>query len=226
MSVAIQISPNENLYVKDPQETKTGRNILKYAVPLMLELGFEKFTFRKLAHEIGASEISMYRYFENKHKLLLYLLSWYWEWVKYSISLNVQNIDDNQKKLEIAIRTIIESNRRNPLVEYVDEDKLYALVVEESEKAYHTKYVDKENKEGFFQTLKSLKAELSRIILLVNPSYKFPNSLATTIIEMALSLRFFSDHLPYMTDISNNNELDQQLFDYLKHLTDYALKSK
>ncbi|MGC9344775.1 MAG: TetR/AcrR family transcriptional regulator, partial [Bacteroidales bacterium] len=71
MTVALQISPNQALYIKDPQSTNTGRNILKYSIPLMQELGFEKFTFKKLAASMGSSEISVYRYFENKHKLLL-----------------------------------------------------------------------------------------------------------------------------------------------------------
>lgn len=224
MAVALQISPNSALYIKDPQSTQTGRNILKYAVPLMQELGFEKFTFKKLAERMESSEISVYRFFENKHKLLLYLLSWYWEWVKYSIIYNIQNVSDNRRKLEIAIRTVIESNRRNPLVDYIDEEKLYALVIEESEKAYHTKYVDEENKIGLFLTLKSLKTEIATIITEINPEYKFPNSLASTILEMSASLRFYAQHLPSMSDIKDPNRSDDEIFGYLKSLVDAVLK--
>lgn len=224
MAVALQISPNSALYIKDPQSTQTGRNILKYAVPLMQELGIEKFTFKKLAERMESSEISVYRFFENKHKLLLYLLSWYWEWVKYSIIYNIQNVSDNRRKLEIAIRTVIESNRRNPLVDYIDEEKLYALVIEESEKAYHTKYVDEENKIGLFLTLKSLKTEIATIITEINPEYKFPNSLASTILEMSASLRFYAQHLPSMSDIKDPNRSDDEIFGYLKSLVDAVLK--
>ncbi len=224
MAVALQISPNSALYIKDPQSTQTGRNILKYAVPLMQELGFEKFTFKKLAERMGSSEISVYRFFENKHKLLLYLLSWYWEWVKYSIIYNIQNVSDDRQKLEIAIRTVIESNRRNPLVDYIDEEKLYALVIEESEKAYHTKYVDKENKIGLFLTLKSLKTEIANIISDIHPEYQFPNSLASTILEMSASLRFYANHLPSMSDIKDLKKTDNEIFEYLKSLVDAVLK--
>jgi AcrR family transcriptional regulator len=226
MAVALQISPNSALYIKDPQSTTTGRNILKYAIPLMQELGFEKFTFKKLAEKMGSSEISVYRYFENKHKLLLYLLSWYWEWVKYSIAYNIQNVSDKRKKLEIAIRTVIESNRRNPLVDYIDEEKLHALVMEESEKAYHTKYVDKENKEGFFLTLKSLKTEISQIIQEINPGFPFPNSLASTILEMSASLRFYAHHLPSMGDVEDLNKTDDEICNYLCSLVDSVLHRK
>jgi AcrR family transcriptional regulator len=224
MSVALHISPNPSLFIRDPQSTPTGRNLLRYAVPLMEKLGFEKFTFRKLAAEMGASEITIYRYFENKHKLLLYLLSWYWEWVKYAILLNTQNVDSAEERLRIAIRTVIESNRRDPLVEYMDEEALFSVVVEESEKAYHTKYVDQENKEGYFLTLKSLKSEIAGIIQAIRPSYPYTNSLASTILEMSSSLRFYAQHLPSLSDVTELNELDDQLYFYLESLVFSALR--
>ena len=223
MAVAIQISPNDSLFIKDPQASSTGRNILNHAIPLMQEIGFEKFTFRKLAERMGASEITVYRYFENKHKLLLYLLSWYWEWVKYSISFNTRNIEDPEEKLRLAIRTVIDSSKRNTLVDYIDEEKLYELVVEESEKAYHTKQVDEENKMGLFLTLKSLKAELSAILLEINPNYPYPNSLSSTILEMSASLRFYANHLPSMTDIKELSNIDKDLADYIESLVFAAL---
>jgi AcrR family transcriptional regulator len=68
MAVSIHITPNASLFIKDPQSTPTGRKILSHAIPLMLEIGLESFTFKKLAERMGASEITMYRYFENKHK--------------------------------------------------------------------------------------------------------------------------------------------------------------
>lgn len=167
---------------------------------------------------MGASEITVYRYFENKHKLLLYLLSWYWEWVKFSILFNTRNLSDPSDKLRLAIRTVIEGRHRNPLVDYIDEEKLFSLVVEESEKAYHTKFVDEENRQGLFLTLKSLKAEISKIIIEVNADYAFSNSLSSTILEMSSSLRFYAQHLPSMTDVADIEKLDDQIFNYLDDL--------
>lgn len=223
MAVAIQISPNDTLFIRDPQASPTGRSILNHSIPLMQELGFEKFTFKKLAERMGASEITVYRYFENKHKLLLYLLSWYWEWVKYSIIFNTRNLSDPEEKLRLAIRTVIDSRKRNPLVEYIDEEKLYELVVEESEKAYHTKQVDEENKLGLFLTLKSLKSEISDILLEINPAYAYPSSLASTIIEMSASLRFYAHHLPSMSDSKDISAIDDYLASYLESLACSAL---
>ena len=123
----------------------------------------------------------------------------------------------------MVIRTIIESNRRNPLVEYIDEERLYALVIEESEKAYHTKNVDEENRMGLFLTLKSLKSEISGMISEINPDYPFANSLASTILEMSASLRFYANHLPSMSDVTEIKKIDDELFDYISQLSFSAL---
>jgi AcrR family transcriptional regulator len=219
MAVALQISPSSSLYIRDPQSTETGRNILRHSIPLMTDLGFEKFTFKKLSERMGGSEITVYRYFENKHRLLLYLLSYYWEWIKYSILLNLQNLDESRDKLKMAIRTVVESNRRTPLVDYIDEAKLFDLVIDESEKTFHTKDVDHENQEGFFLTLKSLKSEIAGILLEVNPDYAFPNSLASTILEMSASLRFYARHLPSMSEVSDLRKIDDHICEFLEELT-------
>ena len=50
------------------------------------QLGFEQFTFKKLARAIGSTEASVYRYFDNKHRLLTYLIAWYWKWMEYQIN--------------------------------------------------------------------------------------------------------------------------------------------
>ena len=83
MSAIIHIQVNEELYVRDPQETELGRRILADGVRLMDELGFEGFTFRKLAAEIASTEASIYRYFTRKQQFLKYLTAWYWNWLSY-----------------------------------------------------------------------------------------------------------------------------------------------
>lgn len=223
MAVALQISPHPDLFVKDPQTTDTGRSILRTAIPLMNELGFEKFTFKKLSVKMKVSEITIYRYFENKHKLLLYLLSWYWEWVRYSIIFNTRNIDSPEEILKKTIQTVVESDQRSELVEFVDEKLLFALVIEESAKAHHTKMVDDENKQGLFLTLKGLKSEIAEIIRRINKDYPYPNSLASTILDMGLNLRFYSDHLPSMGDSNKPENQKQYISDYLLSLCKKSL---
>ena len=76
----IKIQVNENLYNKDPETSELGKKIIENSIKLIHEIGVEAFTFKKLGKEIQSNESSIYRYFENKHKLLLYLTSWYWSW--------------------------------------------------------------------------------------------------------------------------------------------------
>ncbi|NNE14448.1 MAG: TetR/AcrR family transcriptional regulator, partial [Saprospiraceae bacterium] len=107
MGVEIKISLNEGLYLKEPQDSKLGKRILRNSVDMIDQFGFEAFTFKKLAQKIQSTETSIYRYFENKHLLLLFLVNWYWEWVSYLISKNTMNVNDPQRKLEIIIHSFL-----------------------------------------------------------------------------------------------------------------------
>ena len=73
----IIISVNDKLYVKNPETSELGKKIIEQSILLIDEIGFENFTFKKLGEKINSNESSIYRYFESKHKLLLYLSSWY-----------------------------------------------------------------------------------------------------------------------------------------------------
>lgn len=210
MSISIQMQLNEKLYLKNPQDTKLGKKIIQYSILLIDEIGFEAFTFKKLAERIKSTEASVYRYFENKHRLLVYLLCWYWEWMKFSIDYNTMNIEDPKQKLKIAISAIVDTSRRNTSIQFVDEDVLHRIVVAEATKAYHTKQVDEENKEGFFLTYKSLAKRIAKIIKEVNPDYAYPRALASTLLEMANNHIYFAQHLPSLTDIEvKNDDLSQ-----------------
>jgi AcrR family transcriptional regulator len=201
MAITIQVKINDKLYERDPQETKLGKKIIQYSIVLIDELGFEKFNFKKLAERIDSTEASIYRYFKSKHKLLVYLLCWYWEWMRFRLEYNTTNIKDPRKKLKIAIATIVDTAKRNTTIDFVDEDILHRIVVAESTKGYHTKRVDIENKHGFFLTYKALNKEIADIMLEINPTYKYPRALAVTMLEMANNHIYFAEHLPSLTDI-------------------------
>lgn len=210
MPVTIQMKLNPGLYLRDPQDTKLGRKIIQHSILLIDEIGFEAFTFKKLAEAIESTEASVYRYFENKHLLLIYLLCWYWEWMKFRIDYNTMNISEPMQKLKIAISVIADTTRRNTSVAFVDEDVLHRIVVAEATKAYHTKEVDKENKEGFFLTYKALAKKISDIISEISADYPYPRALASTLLEMANNHIYFAIHLPALTDISiEGNDLSQ-----------------
>lgn len=218
MAIRIQMELNEKLYLRDPQDTKLGRKIIRDSILLIDEIGFESFNFKKLAERIESTEASVYRYFENKHILLVYLLCWYWEWTKFQLDFNTNNIEEPCEKLRIAIATIVNTSKRNATIEFVDEDILHRVVVAEGVKGYHSKEVDKENQEGFFATYKSLAAKLAQIISEINPEFGYPRALSSTLLEMAKDQTYFAEHLPRLTDIKvidgNLKQVEQLLTDF------------
>ena len=219
MSISIKISLNEGLYLKEPQDSKLGRKIIQHSIILIDEFGFESFTFKKLAHAINSTEASIYRYFENKHLLLLFLVNWYWEWVSYLITINIMNVQDPRRKLQIIIHSFLSAARDNPAVEYVNESQLHKIVISEGMKAYHTKEVDNENSKGFFKSYKSLATSVSKVISEINPKFKYPYALATNLFEMSNSHVYFAEHLPKLTDISIKENEVEELENMLNYFT-------
>ena len=224
MSIGIKIALNEGLYIKDPQDSNLGRNIIKSSIVLIEKLGFESFTFKKLAKEIGSTEASIYRYFENKHLLLIYLVSWYWEWVGYLINIGTMNIDDPEKKLNIIIKTFVSASMENPAIDYVNESLLHNVVIAEGSKTYHTKEVDEENSKGFFLNYKKMIAIVSEVILEINPNHPYPITLASNLFEMANNHIYFSQHLPRLTDVKKSDEKYEKVEEMLQYFARKIIK--
>ena len=104
MRLEVQIKMNSSLYLRDPEQSELGKNIIKFSIELIQKNGFESFTFKKLAEAIGTTEAGVYRYFENKHKLLVYIISWYWGWLEFQINYQTNNIKDPKAKLKKVIK--------------------------------------------------------------------------------------------------------------------------
>jgi AcrR family transcriptional regulator len=196
----ISIQVNKYIYLKDPQSSELGDRIITGSIDLIDEVGFEGFTFRKLGERIGSPEASIYRYFESKHKLLLYLTTWYWAWMEYRLVFGLANIESPYERLEKAIVLLTQQITMDSNFSHIDEIKLYRLVIAEASKSYLTKEVDEENKHGIFKGYKQLVGHVSDIILEINPDYEYPHMLVSTMIEGAHHQRFFADHLPRLTD--------------------------
>ncbi|MGY8886335.1 MAG: TetR/AcrR family transcriptional regulator [Flavobacteriales bacterium] len=223
MSIEIKMSLNDGLYLREPQDSKLGRNIIQSSILLIDEFGFESFTFKKLADRINSTEASIYRYFENKHLLLLFLVNWYWEWVHYLIHFNTMNVEDPRKKLKIIIHSFVSASKNNPSVDYVNESKLHNIVISEGGKAYHTKDVDDENSKGFFLSYKNLATTVSIVISEINSDFKYPFALATNLFEMSNNHIYFAKHLPKLTDISVKENDVNEVENMLNYFTDKLL---
>jgi len=201
-NIQLHIEVNSDLYLKNPDTSELGRKIIGNSIDMINDLGFESFTFKKLGAEINSPESSIYRYFENKHTLLIYLVSWYWSWIEYLLVFSAMNIDTPAKKLERSIEVLTEPILENYPTTYINEELLSQIIITESVKAYHTKNVDDENKKGYFKTYKKVVQRISDLVLEVNPNYSFPHMLISTVIEGAHQQKYFAQHLPALTDVT------------------------
>ncbi len=201
MHTQIGIRVNDGVFLKDPESSDLGRSIVEGGIDLIDEIGFDAFTFRKLAQQIGTTEASVYRYFENKHRLLLYLSCWYCRWMDYRLMLATANVESAEERLKRSIRILVQQVEQDSEFSHIDEVKLNRIIISESSKAYLNKLVDQENKEGFFSDYKQLVQRVSEIIEEINPDYKYPHMLVSTLIEGAHLQRYFADHLPRLTDV-------------------------
>ncbi|MFY7938445.1 MAG: TetR/AcrR family transcriptional regulator [Flavobacterium sp.] len=200
----IKIQVNPKTYVKDPETSDLGKKIIQNSILLIDEIGFEEFTFKKLGEKIGSNESSIYRYFENKHKLLVYLSSWYWAWIEYRLVFSTNNIDNKIEKLKKAIAIVTESIEDDSKTEHINEAVLNKIIIEEFTKTFHSKQVDEENKEGFFMIYKQVNYRIEKMILDVNPDYPFAKSLVSSIIEGSLHQHFLKNHLKTITNCNEN----------------------
>lgn len=211
----IKFELNASLYNRDPQETELGKKIIEHSILMIDEIGFEAFTFKKLANRIESAEKSIYRYFENKHLLLLFLTSWYWEWVHYLILINIKNIDDPKKKLNIAIENLVNATSENPMNKYINENILHKVVIKEGGKAYHINQIDEENKAGMFYSYKALVKVLSNIISEIKPTFLYSISLASNLFEMSNNQIYFAEHLPKLTSLKCSKNQNKDLITML-----------
>jgi AcrR family transcriptional regulator len=223
MEVQLKISLNPALYLRDPESTELGKNIIQNSIILIDKNGFEAFTFKKLAIEIGTTEAGIYRYFENKHRLLTYLVAWYWSWLEYQIGYRTNNIKDPVKRLKTVIKMLASPVEDDDRSLHVNESILHRIAISEGSKAYLTKHVNNDNRLHLFKPYKDLCALIGRMILDVSPSYKYPRSLASTIVEMAHFQTFFKHNLPSLTDFGKSKS-DSGIIAFLNDLVFSGLK--
>ena len=197
----LQIKISSTFYVKDPESSELGRHIISKSIEMINALGFEAFTFKKLGNAIGSNESSVYRYFSNKHMLLVYLLNWYWSWMDYKIVLQTSKLNKAKDKINKAVELLVADVKQDSDFSFINEILLNRIIITESSKIYHNKDVDNENEKGFYKTYKQVVQRVSDFILEFNPKYKYPHMLVSTIIEGAHHQRYFAEHLPSLTDV-------------------------
>jgi len=224
MQVYVNPRINSDVYLKNPLEFDLGKKIIGQSVHMIDSIGFEKFNFKKLGAEINSTEASIYRYFPNKHRLLIYLSAWYWELLNYHISIKTAEIDDPQKKLEIAIRTMINIPEESQSNCFLKMCKLQQIVIEQFYKIVRSKKILDQNESGYFESYKKLVGVYASIFLEIDQDFKFPRTMANTVIEMALSNHFCCNNLPSLTEIKCGVSQKDQTEEMINYFCSRLLK--
>jgi AcrR family transcriptional regulator len=223
MDYSLSFRVNEKIYVRDPEGTELGKQIVKRSIDLIYQLGFEAFTFKKLALQMNTTEATIYRYFENKHRLLLYILNWYWSYMEYLVVFQLQPIVDSKAKLDRLVELLTDDLPESAGQSDYNKKYLHQIVISESSKVYLVKDVKEINSNEVFKPYKELCARISELITAQNPGYAYPHSLSSTLVETAHSQLFFSMHLPRLTD-ANGEDQARFVEGFLKDLVGKVLK--
>lgn len=217
----INISIDPSFYFKDPESSALGKKIMQVGIEMIHELGYEAFTFKKLGVQINSNESSIYRYFESKHSFLVYLVNWYWSWIECKLVFATINIHSAEERLEKSIQILTEEIKEDNEITFINEVLLNKIIISESSKAYHTIDVDKENEKGYYKTYKRVVQRVCDFVLEVNPKFEYPHMLISTIIEGAHHQKYFSKHLPSLTDVE---EGENSIVEFFLKLTKSVLR--
>jgi AcrR family transcriptional regulator len=206
MEFQLKFAVNDKIFIRDPEGTETGKQIVKTSIDLIYELGFEQFTFKKLAAEIGSTEATVYRYFENKHRILLYIMNWYWSYLEFLVDFKLQNISDKKQRLKLIVDLLTHELPESTSKLDYNKKFLNKIVISESSKSYLVKDVSEINKNAAFKPYKDLCARIADVIKAYSPKYKYPRSLSTTLIEASHQQQYFSEYLPRLTDATTSGK--------------------
>ncbi len=209
MQLDFKVKLNEKLYLKNPEESEIGKTLVKASIQMISALGYELFTFKKLSQQAGCTEATVYRYFENKHKLLIYLIDWYWAYVEFQVIFHTNNLVGAREKIKKLIDILVWED--NEVIQFSEADlqSLYYIAIAEGSKTYLSKEVDENNKVKLYQPYKDLSMLIAGIFKEYNPAYKYPNSLASTVLEMSHLQYYFMQHLPRLCDFSNKKNVKE-----------------
>jgi len=219
----VKFDINEKIFVKDPQSGELGKLIVKNAIDLIFQIGFEQFNFKKLALEINSTEAGIYRYFENKHRLLLYIVNWYWCYMKFVLTFKLENVADKKERLKIIVHLLTHEIAETGNRFSYNGAHLHAIILSEGSKVYLTKHVTEENGKEFFKPYNDLCDMIANAICAYNSQYQYAKSLSSTLIETAHRQQFFNTHIPKLTGSLSGNK-PNSVNRFLEHFLFSALQ--
>jgi AcrR family transcriptional regulator len=218
MEWQIQIKLNEKLYLRDPEQTELGQRMVVQGINMLDELGYEDFSFKKLGKRLQTTESSIYRYFENKHRLLLYIADWFWRWQEYQLMYHTNNMTNPVEKIDTMLNILFLKVESGVLgFKEMDIHALRQVLIKESSKVYLTSHVQDDNNFKFFKPYKDLCSRIAQIFLEYSPSYAYARSLTSTIMEMSRYQYFFMHNLPALTDFGDAKK-EESIMAFLRNI--------
>lgn len=225
MQLQFHIKMNEKLFLRDPEGTEIGKQIIRQSIKMIADMGYELFTFKKLAIEINSTEATVYRYFENKHKLLIYLVDWYWAFIEFQVMYQINNLTTAEDKIKKVIDILVWEDNAATVFSELDVTSLYYIAIAEGSKTYLSKDVDVNNKDFLFMPYKDLCARVAGLFKEYKKDYKYSVSLASTVIETSHQQYYFMHHLPRLCDFSQKKN-PKEIEAYLEHIVFSALNAR
>ncbi len=216
----ISVEIPEGLYLKNPTSSSLGKRIISNAIHFIYNFGFEDFNFKKLAVHIDSTESSIYRYFENKNKLLLYLSSLYWGYMEYQLLYATSSISGKIEVLNAAVEVLSESPSNTEDKKGINHYQLQQIIISEFNKPFHSKFINAtDEQEQSFQLYTRFIKRLAEIIQFVSPNYDYPLSLASTLVEGLHYQIYLSKYFKEITDCKTKDSLK----DFFIHTLDKTL---
>lgn len=218
MNVSVIIELSEKFYIKDPQSTILGRKIITESIRQIDKWGLETFTFKSLSLAINSTEASIYRYFANKYKLLVYLTCLYWGGMAYQISFHTTNVTDPLQKLKIIISLLATGKQESVNNSYIgdtylDQDALVRIVARESLMVY----IGKEQLQPLNE-YQLLCRQTEQIVREINPHYPYASALVDTLFKLTYSAYSSVEHT-CLTSEKDTPVLDKPVIgSFLEHL--------
>lgn len=216
MTTTLSIHVPTELYLRNPEETELGRKIVSHSIPLLLELGFDKFTFKKLGERIGSPEASIYRYFSSKHQLLHYLNAWYWNWLRYLLKTRTANVTDPKRRLKMAISVLLDASKMDLSIPHIDEAKLHKVIVREGTKAE----LDDDSRRALAAATQDGHAafceEFAELIRAYKRGYRAPKALVAMMIAAAHELVHIGENFPRRLEIKGSGAKHDEFLTFLE----------
>lgn len=198
------IHPHKALYAKDPVSSDVGKEILRESTILLAKEGLESFTFKKLAMAMSSTETTIYRYFQNKQQLVMYLSSWYWLTMEWKIVFATANIKEARERLDRVTQVLSNDLEVEQAQTLLNEELLQTIVIRDAFKVFDFASNDEELQSGYFSAYNELCERIALIIKECNKTYKYPKALASTIVDSAMRQQYFRNAIPHVSDAAQS----------------------